>query len=123
MRWDTPTGLEWTRSQEEWDVPSGMEWARKSEAWDVPKGLEWERGWWEWPTRMKRARAPIGVGCAHLKGTGNRTNGVRCTHQNGMGKKPGGTLQEGIRWSPEGVGHTHWNRNEPKPDEEQEVGL
>ena len=71
----------------------------------------------------EKGKSPIGVGCAHLKGTGNRTNGVRCTHQNGMGKKPGGTLQEGICWSPEGVGHTHWNRNEPKPDEEQEVGL
>ena len=34
----------------------------------------------------------------------------------------GHSLQNGIRQRPVGVGHTHWNRNEPKSNEEWEVG-
>ena len=34
----------------------------------------------------------------------------------------GHPLQNGIWQRPVGVGHTHWNRNEPKPNEEWEVG-
>ena len=34
----------------------------------------------------------------------------------------GGTLQNGIGQMPEGVGHTHWNRNGLKPNEEWRVG-
>ena len=111
-----------------------MEWARSPEAWDVPTRLEWESGW-EGPTRMKGARAPLGwdaptgreqdqwgeMRSPEWNGQETQLGGMRPPEWNGQ-EAWGHPLQNGICQRPVGVGHTHWNRNEPKPDEEWEVG-
>ena len=72
-----------------------MEQARGPIGWDVPtrvKGPEAQSSW-DAPAGMEWAKS--------------------------LGALP---IQNAIRQRPVGVGHTHWNRNEPKTNEEWEVG-